>query len=397
MELANRMDCLGSETAFDVAAEASSLEARGFKIYPFHLGDINLPTPKTVCKAAIEAIELGKTGYCPGPGIIELREALAEEASNSRNVQYSSKNVSVQPGGKPIIGKFIMSKMNPGDVVLYPNPGYPIYESQIEFHGGVAYPYGHVDTEDGLKLDFNSIERGIKEGAKIIFYNNYNNPTGASSSSSEMKKLASLCVSHNLFLFSDEAYFDTLFEGKPRSIVSMPDMRKRTLILYTFSKKFAMTGWRLGAAIGPSNLISEISRLNVNNESCTTHFVQHAGVAGLKESQEEVKEINTILKARRDLAISILRTIEGIEVHTPVAGFYLFPKITKIMSARGFSNLEEFRKAALKETGVSFCDRNHFGKSLDGETDHYIRLAFSGISKSRLEEGLLRFKDWVSL
>lgn len=285
--------------------------------------------------------------------------------------------------------------MNPGDRVLYPNPGYPIYESQIEFHGGIAHPYGYLDTDDGLVLDFDSIEQGIKEGAKIIFYNNYNNPTGASSSISEMKKLAALCISNDLFLFSDEAYFDTLFEGESHSIVSMPNMRERSLILYTFSKKFAMTGWRLGAAIGPSDIIDEISRLNVNDESCTTHFIQHAGVAGLKGSQDEVRKIIRILKERRDLAISILKTIEGIEVHTPVAGFYLFPKITEAMKNRGFNDLEEFRKTALKETGVSFCGRHHFGKPLDNENEHYIRLAFSGISKSHLEEGLLRFKDWV--
>ena len=395
MKLADRMDCLGTETAFAVSAEASNLEAKGVKIYPFHLGDINLETPKTIRSAALEAIESGKTGYCPAPGILELRKALAEDVSNSRNVNYTSNNVSVQSGGKPVISKFIMSKMNPGDRVLYPNPGYPIYESQIEFHGGIAHPYGYLDTDDGLVLDFDSIEQGIKEGAKIIFYNNYNNPTGASSSISEMKKLAALCISNDLFLFSDEAYFDTLFEGESHSIVSMPNMRERSLILYTFSKKFAMTGWRLGAAIGPSDIIDEISRLNVNDESCTTHFIQHAGVAGLKGSQDEVKKIIRILKERRDLAISILKTIEGIEVHTPVAGFYLFPKITEAMKNRGFNDLEEFRKTALKETGVSFCGRHHFGKPLDNENEHYIRLAFSGISKSHLEEGLLRFKDWI--
>ena len=173
MKLADRMDCLGTETAFAVSAEASRLEEKGIKIYPFHLGDINLETPKTIRSAALKAMESGKTGYCPAPGISELRKALAEEVSTSRNVNYNLNNVSVQSGGKPVISKFIMSKMNPGDRVLYPNPGYPIYESQIEFHGGIAHPYGYLDTEDGLVLDFDSIEQGIKEGANIIFYNNY--------------------------------------------------------------------------------------------------------------------------------------------------------------------------------------------------------------------------------
>ena len=198
MAIAKRMDLLGSETAFAVSAEAANLASTGMKIYPFHLGDINLPTPSSIVSAANEAIKSGKTGYCPAPGIPELRKALGKDVGRARGLSYGIENVSIQPGGKPSIGKYIAAMMEKEDVVLYPNPGYPIYESQIEFYNGIAYPYGYVNTPEGLRLDFNAIKEGIKKGAKHIFYNNYNNPTGASSPDEEIKHLAKLVIDNNM-------------------------------------------------------------------------------------------------------------------------------------------------------------------------------------------------------
>ena len=389
------MDLLGSETAFAVSAEAANLASTGIKIYPFHLGDINLPTPPSVVSAANKAIKDGKTGYCPAPGIPELRKALGKDVGDARGLSYSIENVSIQPGGKPSIGKYIAAAMEKGDVVLYPNPGYPIYESQIEFYRGVACPYGYVNTPEGLRLDFNAIEEGIKKGAKHIFYNNYNNPTGASSPDNEIERLANLVVENDMFLISDDAYFDTLYDGTPKSIASLPGMYERTLTMYTFSKKFAMTGWRLGGAIGPEEIIEQITRLNVNMESCTTHFVQHAGVAGLNAPKSETQEILDKLQGRRDILVEILNGIDGVEAHMPEAGFYVFPKITSLLQRLGFNDVEEFRKKVLKETGVSFCGRHHFGRPLENETDSYIRLAFSGISKDDLQEGMAKLKNWI--
>jgi len=395
MKIAKRMDLLGSETAFAVSAEAATLAATGRKIFPFHLGDINLSTPKSVIDAANKAIDEGKTGYCPAPGIPELRKALAKDVGDARGIKYDMDNVSVQPGGKPSIGKYIAAMMEKGDSVLYPNPGYPIYESQIEFYKGVAIPYGYINTPEGLKLDFNAIINGIQKGAKHIFYNNYNNPTGASSSDEEIERLANLVIDNNMFLISDDAYFDTLYDGKPKSIASIPGMYERTLTMYTFSKKFAMTGWRLGAAIGPKDIIEQINRLNVNMESCTTHFVQFAGVAGLTAPKEETQEILDTLKVRRDCLVDILNGIDGIETHVPEAGFYVFPKITNLLKNTKFASVEEFRKSVLNDTGISFCGRHHFGRPLDNESDYYIRLAFSGINKDDLEEGMTLFKEWI--
>ena len=396
MKIAKRMNLLGSETAFAVSAEASNLAATGKKIFPFHLGDINLPTPNSVIKAANNAVEEGKTGYCPSPGIPELRRVLAKDVGNSRGVKYNLDNVSIQPGGKPSIGKYIASMMEEGDSVLYPNPGYPIYESQIEFYKGIAIPYGYINTHEGLKLDFDAIESGIKKGAKHIFYNNYNNPTGASSSKDEIERLARLVIKNDMFLISDDAYFDTLYDGEPRSIVSYPGMYERTLTMYTFSKKFAMTGWRLGASVGPTKVIEQINRLNVNMESCTTHFVQYAGLAGLNAPEQETKYILNKLKNRRDALVQILNRLEGVEAHRPEAGFYIFPKITKLLKNTGFDSVEEFRKIVMRETGVSFCGRHHFGRPLENEKDHYIRLAFSGIGMDDLKEGMELFKNWIA-
>lgn len=395
MNVAKRMDLLGSETAFAVSAEAAKLAESGMKIYPFHLGDINLPTPVSIVSGAKKAIKSGKTGYCPAPGIPELREALAIDVGSSRGIEYNIENVSIQPGGKPSIGKYIAAMMEKGDVVLYPNPGYPIYESQIEFYGGVAHPYGYLDNPSGLELDFEAIEKGIQKGAKHIFYNNYNNPTGASSSNTEMKRLASLVIENDMFLISDDAYFDTLFEGTPRSIASLPGMKERTLTMYTFSKKFAMTGWRLGGAIGPSKIIEQITRLNVNMESCTTHFIQYAGIAGLKAPKKETQDILDKLRIRRDIIVETMNSIEGVEAHSPEAGFYVFPKITNLMKRIGFEDVEEFRKAVLRDTGVSFCGRHHFGRPLENESESYIRLAFSGIGKEDLKEGMDLFRNWI--
>jgi len=395
MAIAKRMDLLGSETAFAVSAEAAKLASTGMKIYPFHLGDINLPTPASIVSAANEAVKSGKTGYCPAPGIPELRKALGKDVGGARGLSYGIENVSIQPGGKPSIGKYIAAMMEKGDVVLYPNPGYPIYESQIEFYNGIAYPYGYVNTPEGLRLDFNAIKEGIKRGAKHIFYNNYNNPTGASSPVEEMECLAKLVVENDMFLISDDAYFDTLYDGSPKSIASLPGMYERTLTMYTFSKKFAMTGWRLGGAIGPEEIIEQITRLNVNMESCTTHFVQHAGVAGLNAPKSETQEILDKLQGRRDILVEILNGIDGVEAHMPEAGFYVFPKITSLLQRLGFNDVEEFRKKVLKETGVSFCGRHHFGRPLENETDSYIRLAFSGISKNDLQEGMAKLKNWI--
>jgi aspartate/methionine/tyrosine aminotransferase len=392
---AERVARLGTETAFAVGAECAAWAAKGNKVYPFHLGDIDLATPRNVVEAAERAIADRKTGYCPNGGIPELRQALADEISATHGLAYGPENVAVQPGGKPVISKFLLALMDPGDEVLYPNPGFPIYESQIQFLGGVAKPYGFVPGEKNFLLDFEAIEAAITPRTKLLIFNDLHNPTGAESPDGEREALAELAQKHDLYVLSDEAYWDIRYSGESKSIASLPGMRERTVILYTFSKKFAMTGWRLGGAIGPSDLISVIATMNVNQESCTSHFIQWAGVEALTGDQTGAAEILGTLRERRDVAVRLLNDIDGVTCYSPEATFYLFPDMTGVMERKGLTTYDDLRRGALEATGVSFCTRLHFGRELPGETRRYARFAYSGISADRIEEGLGGLKAWA--
>ena len=395
MKIADRIARLGTETAFAVSAEAAAFAAKGNKMYPFHLGDMDLKTPSNVMEAAIKAMKEGKTGYCPNAGIPQLREILADDVSASHGLYYTMENVAIQPGGKPSISKFFLTLMNPGDEVLYPNPGYPIYESQIEFHGGIAVPYSYVEGRDKFDIDMDMIERQITPRTRLLVLNDLQNPTGAECSMTEFEKLADLVLQHDLYVLCDEAYFDIRYEGKSMSFASLPEMAERCVILYTFSKKFAMTGWRLGATIGPKDVIDVVTRLNVNDESCSNHFIQYGAIEGLTGDQTEAQQLLEVLKERRDVAVEILNSIDGVHCFRPNATFYLYPNITGAMHKKNMTNYDEFRRTVLQETGVSFCSRLHFGRPLEGEKNYYIRLAYSGINKGEIKEGLGKFKDFV--
>jgi aspartate/methionine/tyrosine aminotransferase len=395
MRIAERISRLGTETAFAVSAEAAAFAAKGNKVYPFHIGDMNIITPANVIEASFKAIKDGKTGYCPNYGIPKLREVLAADVSTSHGISYTMENVAVQPGGKPTINKFFLALMNPGDEVLYPNPGYPIYESQIEFHGGKAVPYGYIEGKENFVLDLDAIEAKITPRTRILVLNDLQNPTGAECSTEEFEKLAELVLKHDLYVLCDEAYFDIRYEGKSSSFAALPDMAERCVILYTFSKKFAMTGWRLGAAIGPKEIIDIIAKLNVNDESCANHFIQYGAIEGLTGDQTEAKQILTTLKERRDVTVDILNSVEGVRCFRPNATFYLFPNITEAMKKKDLTDYDSFRIALLHETGVSVCTRLHFGRALEGEKDFYIRLAYSGIDTSEIREGLAKFKAFI--
>ncbi|MHC4744240.1 MAG: pyridoxal phosphate-dependent aminotransferase [Planctomycetota bacterium] len=395
MELAERLSKLGTETAFAVSAEAATHVAHGNRVYPFHLGDMNIKTPDNIIEAAYKAMRDGKTGYCPNYGIAKLRELLAEDINRSHGTDYTIDNVAIQPGGKPTISKFFMAMMNAGDEVLYPNPGYPIYESQIEFQGGIGLPYTYHEGNDNFELDIDQIEKKITPRTKLIVVNDLQNPMGAEASPQELEALADVIRRHDLFVLCDEAYFDIRYEGKSRSLASLPGMAERCLLLYTFSKKFAMTGWRLGASIGPKEAIDIIAKLNVNDESCSNHFIQYGAIEGLTGDQSGPRRIVETLRERRDMAISMLNSIDGVRCFRPNATFYLFPNVTEVMKRKKFNDYEQFRRAALSETGVSFCTRLHFGRPLPGESELYLRFAYSGIDVGDIEEGLTMFKEWL--
>lgn len=396
MALATRLEQLGTETAFAVSLAAAEWGAKGNRIFPFHLGDLNIATPKNVVEAMDKAIADGKTGYCPAAGIPQLREALADDVGSRRGLRFAPSNVVVQPGGKPVITKFIQAVMNPGDEVLYPNPGYPIYESQIEYFGGVAKSYRYLPTSTGFAIDLDQVKSLITPKTKAIIYNDLQNPIGAESTDAEREAIAELAIKHDLWVLSDEAYFEMRYSGSSKSIAQLPGMLERTVILYTFSKKFAMTGWRLGAAIAPNELATMIAKLNTNDESCTTHFVQYGGVEAIRGDQSSVTTMLDTLRERRDTAVKMLNAMPGVNVHSPEATFYLFPEVTGAMKAKGIDDLAVFAEQALHATGVSFCTRRHFGRPQPGEERQYIRFAFSGISNKDITEGLELFGKWIA-
>ena len=394
MKLAKQLEKLGTETAFSVSAAAAAWGDKGNKIYPFHLGDINLPTPRNIVEATDKAIADGYTGYCPGAGIPELRAAIARDVGTKRDLNYSAENVSIQSGGKPVISKFIATVMNPGDEVLYPNPGYPIYESQIEYQGGVAVPYTYLETEKGFDLDLDSVKSKITPKTRALIYNNFQNPNSAESSQEEIEQLAELAIKYDLWVLSDEAYFEIQYSGNPESIVSLPGMQERSIILYTCSKRFAMTGWRLGAAIGPKSAIDIINKFNTNFESCTTHFIQKGMVEAIEGDTSGPDSIIEELRRRRDAAVAGLNAIDGISIAAPNSTFYLFPNVTDIMERKGFTDIDQLMDEALIETSVSFCTRKHFGRLLEGETNHYLRFAYSGIDIDDINEGMAKLKNY---
>lgn len=396
MALAERLERLGTETAFAVSQAAAEWGAKGNRIFPFHLGDLNIATPQNVVDAMNKAIVDGKTGYCPAAGIPQLREALADDVGSRRGLNFAPSHVVVQPGGKPVITKFIQTVMNPGEEVLYPNPGYPIYESQIEYFGGVAKSYRYIPTSTGFNIDLEHLKSQVTSKTKAIVYNDLQNPIGAESTDVEREAIAEIAIKHNLWVMSDEAYFEMRYSGTSKSIASLPGMLERTVILYTFSKKFAMTGWRLGAAIAPTELANQIAKLNTNDESCTTHFVQYGGVEGVRGDQSAIPKMLDILKERRDVAVSMLNAMPGVTCHSPEAAFYLFPDVTEAMERKGIDDLAVFAEQALHATGVSFCTRRHFGRPQPGENRNYVRFAFSGINTQDISEGMNLLGNWIA-
>ena len=391
--LADRLTNLGTETAFAVSQAAAEWAAAGHRVYPFHLGDLDLATPANIVAAMNTAINAGHTGYCPAAGIPALREALADDLGRRRHMSFSPDQIVVQPGGKPVITKFLQTVMNPGDGVLFPSPGYPIYESQIDYLGGRALPYGYTFSPDGFRIDMDAL-RAAASTARVLIYNDLQNPLGCESSDSERAEIARLAVEHDLWVLSDEAYFEMRYSGSSTSIASLPDMADRTVILHTFSKKFAMTGWRLGCAVAPGPVAAQIAKLNTNDESCTTHFVQHAGIEALHDPSGADAILAELLR-RRDAAANVLSAIDGVQLAVPEATFYLFPYVGEAMERTGHDDVGEFATAALHATGVSFCTRRHFGRPLPGEDDRFVRFAYSGLGVDAITEGLSALGDWI--
>ena len=364
--LAPRLLQLASETALDVLVRARALEARGRNVLHLEVGEPDFPTPPHIVEAGIRAIRDGHTRYGPPAGLPALREAIAEHLLE-RGVRAGPEQILVTPGAKPHVFYGILATVAPGDEVILPDPGFPIYASMVRFCGGVPVPVG-PDLPNGRALNPDEVEAAITPKTKLIIFNSPANPTGAGVPLEDLQRLAALAERHDLWVMADEIYRRITYGAPPPSIASLPGMAERTIIVDGFSKSYAMTGWRLGWGYYPEALAEHAVRLMINSNTCTASFVQHAGLAALTGPQEHVAAMVAEFRRRRDALIPRLQEIPGIECHSPAGAFYAFPDVRKLpISSRALAD------RLLEEEGVALLDGAGFGERGRG----YLRLSFA--------------------
>ena len=382
--LAERMGRLGTESAFDVLVKAKALEAQGRSVVHLEIGEPDFDTPEHIIEAGVEALRSGQTHYTPAAGIPELRGAIADYIGTTRGVPCEPERVVVTPGGKPIMFFTILTLVQAGDEVIYPDPGFPIYESVINFTGATPVPLTLREERD-FGFDVNELKSLVSERTRLVIINSPHNPTGGIIGDEALAELARLAVERDFLVLSDEIYTRMVYDGTPRSIISLPGMLDRTIILDGFSKTYAMTGWRLGYGVMPVALAEQVTRLVINCNSCTPGFSQLAAVAALTGPQNAVDTMVAEFKRRRDAIVNGLNEIPGISCRTPAGAFYVFPNITGL----GRSS-DEIADLLLREGGVALLAGTAFGKAGEG----YLRLSYAN-SLSNIEEALDRIARTV--
>ena len=384
MKIAQRMSRLGTESAFEVLAKARRLEAEGMEVIHLEIGEPDFNSPSNIVDAGKRALDEGYTGYSPSPGYPELRERIAEEIRETRGVSVTGDNVVVTPGGKPIMFFLMMAVVDPGDEVLYPNPGFPIYESMINFVGGVPVPMQLHESKD-FNIDIDEIAGQITDRTKLMVINSPNNPCGSIVPKEDLKWLSELANKHDIIVLSDEIYSKFLYEGEHHSVSTFPDMRERTIILDGFSKSYAMTGWRIGYGVMPLELVEPISRLATNSVSCTASFTQMAALEALSGPQDDSYAMVAEFKRRRDIIVEGLNQIKGIRCRVPKGAFYVFPNIEDT----GMSS-QQFADDLLNKAGVACLTGEAFGEYGDG----FVRFSFAN-STENIEKALDRIESFV--
>ena len=393
MKFAQRIDRLGTETAFDVLAKVVKLRGKGKDIISFAIGEPDFDTPEHIKAAGIKAIQDDLTHYGPSQGRQDLREVLAKDAGALRNISISPDEVVVTPGAKPIIFHSILSIVDEGDEVIYPNPGFPIYESLINFVGAKPVPLPLEESEE-FRFDSNVLREIVNEKTKMIIINSPQNPTGSMLNMENLEAIRDLAQKYDFWVMSDEVYSRLAYDGDFLSIASLPGMKERTIIIDGFSKTYSMTGWRLGYGITTPKLAGHIARLITNSDSCTCTFTQVAGIAAVSGTQEPSDMMAQSFKERRDLIVEGLNSIPGISCVMPKGAFYVFPNVTQACAKMGFASSKEFQNYLLEEAGVAVLGRTCFGSKNTGETEEYIRLSYA-TSKEGIEGGLERIRKAV--
>jgi len=385
LRLARRMSRLGTETAFEVLNRARELERQGRDIIHLEIGEPDFDTPQNVLHAAVNALNAGWTHYGPSAGLPEMRQAIADEVARTRGIQVQPEEVVVVPGGKPIIFFSILALVDEGDEVIYPNPGFPIYESMINYVGGRAVPIRLREEKDfGLNVD--ELASLINDRTKLIILNSPHNPTGGVLTKRDIQQIAEAVGERNVFILSDEIYSRLIFEGEHHSIVSEPGLKERTILLDGFSKTYAMTGWRMGYGVMRSDLAQQVARLATNSVSCTASFSQIAGVEALRGDQSSVDHMCSEFKRRRDMFVAGLNQIRRFSCRMPHGAFYAFPNIT----ATGWHS-KPLADALLEEAGVACLSGTSFGAFGEG----YLRFSIAN-SMENLNRALRKIDEWVS-
>ena len=384
LHLAARMSRLGTETAFEVLNKARALERQGKNIIHLEIGEPDFDTPANVVDAGVEALRKGWTHYGPSAGLPDLRQAIADYAGRTRAVKVSPDEVVVVPGGKPIIFYTMLALVDQGDEVIYPNPGFPIYESMIDYAGGKAVPI-QLKEERDFCLDVRELASLINDRTRLIILNSPQNPTGGVMTRRDVHDVAEAIGERNIIVLSDEIYSRLLFEGDHYSIMSVPGFKDRTILLDGFSKTYAMTGWRMGYGVMRSDLATHMTRLMTNSNSCTASFTQVAGIEALKGDQSSVDHMRDEFKKRRDVVVDGLNKIKGFSCRLPKGAFYVFPNITKT----GWKS-KKLADALLEEAGVACLSGTAFGDFGEG----YLRFSVAN-SMENLKAALDRVNEWT--
>jgi aspartate aminotransferase len=384
LRLARRMSRLGTETAFEVLVKARALEAKGRDIVHLEIAEPDFDTPRNVIDAGVKALQGGWTHYGPSAGLPKLREAVAQDAGHRRGAKVDPSEVVVVPGGKPIIFFAMLALIEDGDEVIYPNPGFPIYESMIDFVGGKAVPVALREEMD-FRLDVGELASLINDRTRVIILNSPQNPTGGMMTEQDVREVARAIGDRDIMILSDEIYSRLIFEGKHFSIMSVDGMKDRTILLDGFSKTYAMTGWRMGYGVMRPDLATHVSRLMTNSNSCTASFTQVAGIEALTGDQTSVDNMNDEFRRRRDLFYTRINQIKGFSCLKPKGAFYMFPNIKET----GWPS-KKLADALLDDAGVACLSGTAFGAFGEG----YLRFSVAN-SIENIEKALDRVNDWA--
>src|SRR5712691_10087576 len=384
LRLAERMSRLGTETAFEVLNKARALERQGKVIIHLEIGEPDFDTPNNIVEAGVQALRDGWTHYGPSAGLPELRHAIAEEVGRTRGVKISDEEIVVVPGGKPIIFFVILALADVGDEVIYPNPGFPIYESMVHYVGARAVPIRLLEEKD-FGFDVDELAGLITDRTRLIILNSPHNPTGGVLPKQDIRDIAEAIGERNIMVLSDEIYSRLIFDGEHYSIMSVPGFKDRTILLDGFSKTYAMTGWRMGYGVMRPDLATHITRLMTNSNSCTASFTQVAGIEAIRGDQSSVDHMRDEFQRRRDVFVAGLDRIKGFSCRMPKGAFYAFPNITKT----GWKS-KPLADALLEQAGVACLSGTAFGDFGEG----YLRFSVAN-SLENLSQARKQIDDWT--